>query len=378
VDRDGWVEDRLEGYDERREPGLWYVTTEGHLVVGQKADETGKEQHVERYRRVFVRARPAWEAGYVFQARVHLITPYVRGALVLGHTRSDRNVRILFGAGRAPRPEETSQKMVLHSGAWASIEGRRPFDRLHPEGRPQAGIGLEGQQNSFVITVRVNGPTLECWAGREWVGIHTDALGVPLDGAIGFAVEAGAYRVESPVLLALRQRSRSTGRPFPHDHDLELPLQPMDGWLIGFRVKGLDPGPHGAVLFWYPLGHPGGTEATVDGLLQGAEAGFASLAEELARRRHGAAVFVCLPRRWSPAVQARIGEAAKKRLGDRVQVRLHGEGLRPGAPSDPQHWGRECVSVFLDPWGLVRVMSTGEARDGRDGWEQWLRLTRGF
>ncbi|MFH0946977.1 MAG: hypothetical protein V2A76_17435, partial [Planctomycetota bacterium] len=98
----GWSEDELSDYEEFREPGLWYDSGDGHLHVGRSRprETTGQLDRYSGRRQAFTRGNLWLPPGrHRLEMTVHFTTAYVDGALILGYTRRDRNVRLTFTGG---------------------------------------------------------------------------------------------------------------------------------------------------------------------------------------------------------------------------------------------------------------------------------------
>lgn len=380
--RGGWHEAPLEGYNRRRDPGRWFITPEDHLVVGQRKQDTARKEYTEAYRRIFVRDDVWHESRYFFEARIHLIGPYVRGAIVVGCRRADRHLRLEFDAGRRPRPWNPTQKMVQHKGVQLRFEGLREYDdvveRTGSSPSRSQGVTLKEEGSTFSVSLRVRGPRIECWIDDEYIGSYTDPQGMPADGYIGFAASGGAFRVEEARLQRLRARNRSTGGLLPEDHDVESPKLPLGRWVQGYRVRGVEPGREGSLVYWYPLGAAGFKEDDAGEAVAAARADWTAMKQRLKKLHHDGRFVVALPKGWPELSQTLFDGVRGEVLGPEATGILHGESRRPGTPTDPAAWGKEPLLLFVDPLGIVRYIGTSQQAATSDALYNWLRYTRGW
>ncbi len=199
----GWVEDGLTGFEERRVAGLWYETGTGDVHVGRAKpkDTTGGTDRAAHQRHAFVRSAEWMGPGrYVLRTRIHFTTSYVSGAVVLGWTRRDHNVRIGFEAGdlmyaigRSEAESKVNRVRLRFSSLWER-------DGPLPGGSPAHVIEFDRPSSYVDLELRVDGPTVECWSEGERVFAYTTPSLSPIEGSIGFAAGQGAFRVQTPTV----------------------------------------------------------------------------------------------------------------------------------------------------------------------------------
>jgi hypothetical protein len=260
----GWREAGLTGYEERRAAQCWYVEPDGDLHVGrfEPRDGTGLLDRRAHQRHAFALTGDAQAAGrYALRCRVQFTTSYVSGALVLGYMRRDRNVRLSFSAGdfyysigKKEQPEE------LDGVGWR-VDGLR--DRDGPlTGSLSAGrVAFDSPRTSFELLAIVDGAAVHFWIEGEYLGAYHDALGTPLEGAIGFATGQGALRIIDPVVQRLDRSlevravlaAGGVAAPVESGLDLRQPTSVSFRKLLNRPVRGLLPDPSGTLLLWVPL-----------------------------------------------------------------------------------------------------------------------------
>jgi hypothetical protein len=372
-----WVEDVLTDFDEYVKQGLWFVTPEGHVVVGRSAGDTLQEEHEERFWRIFVRSREPVEAGYVFRARVVLLTPYVSGAIVFGHRRKDRNVRLYLEAGDRPRPDAGPQKRVQHRTAMLRLSTRRPFDGIHRDGEWTREVKVDPVLNSFDLAVRVEGSRISFSAEGEELASLVDAEGMPVDGAIGFASGGGAFRVESPAIERTMGRGED-GASTATELDLAAPAAPIGRWVVGRRVHGVTPARRGTVLHWFPLGVPTAIDVTAPSQAELAQGVWEDVLKALDDSDHAADLVVVLPNAWPDEWKKAFRAAAAAVPKERGRVLEHAEGTVAGTPTAAREWGQNPHLLYVDPVGTVRLHSDKGWATIPSEWASWLRITRGW
>ena len=191
---------------------------------------------------------------YRLHATIAFTTSYVDGAVVLGHTRRDRNVRFTFNAGdlmysvgeRGQAATLDSIECVLHGvrEAEASIAGQTIEQTVHFDS-PATSFDLELVVDGGIVLAFVN--------GREIGSYHTPD-GQPIEGYLGFAMGRGAVLVKDPTLTILRRRTHA-GFFEPRARGLSLDDQgPITlSTMVNRAVDGVEVKETGAVLVWVPL-----------------------------------------------------------------------------------------------------------------------------
>ncbi|MCB9886809.1 MAG: hypothetical protein H6838_15055 [Planctomycetes bacterium] len=245
----GYTETSLVDYDRRREPGLWFTTPDGDLQVGRKRprEGTGTVDRQSLTRDAFVHS-VAWHGpgAYVVRGRVHFTTAYVAGAIVFGHQRRDRNLRLRFSAGdfdySAGRSERDHRQGVLD----VKLEGLWERDGNLPDTIPSAQIDLPAGQSWFDFALHVRGARALVEINGEAVCRYAVHDGSPIEGQIGFAMSTGAIRVQQPTVqeLATGTAAAVTG--------LDLGAQPMASLedLLLLPTRGIPRSPNGTLVVW--------------------------------------------------------------------------------------------------------------------------------
>lgn len=373
----GWRPARLQGLDpDWTRPDLWHVTPEGELVVGRKAGQTLAAEHDETFEACFVRTREDHETGYVLSARLHLLTPFVDGHVVVGWQRPDRCVRFAFRAGERPHPRQGPVPMKRHQAAEVRLLGSRPFDGWHSWREQREYCLLKSEDSSFEVRIQVDGPRVDAWVDGRQVGSWIDAEGLPIDGGVGFATEAGVVRVGGARLERLRGRA-TEGLGLPGEHDVAAPRSAVGEWILRRRLRGVPPDPGGTFVLWLPLTYEGGAEAEPAKLVAFAASDWSEIGSMLTKRHHDAKVAVVAPRAWPDALRAALRERMAKDLGARGRWFEHGEFPSPAAGPPAPDWGRDAHCLFLDPVGIVRRYRPRAWISLPDEWLDWFYLTLG-
>ena len=378
LDHLGWLSDKLTGYERYPEPDLWMRSPEGHLIVGTKSLNTAGDELESHEASVFLRSHRWVEASYRLRCRVRLLTPFVRGDIVLGHTRPDRNMRVSFLAGRLPRKGEPPARQVRHKRANFSVDTLRPFDQLSANWEQQGVVRFE-QENLFNLIVDVKGPTVEVYVEGTHAAVCSDAEGAPVDGYVGFGARFGAYRVEAATVEDLVDQTPIRSR-MPYRPSLQEPLKPMGRWASNNSFTDLRPSRAGSVVVWVPGGIDQPDKRTTTRIAEGV----ASVASGLEANHHPGDIALVLPARWTESQRQQVHEAAARQGGDRLRVMQHLEGMGGRAPADTR-WGEDLLYLFVGPRGVIRCMrratwpTWGRTEDGGVNlWYRWMRLTRGY
>ena len=334
----GWVEDGLTGFEERRVAGLWYETGTGDIHVGRAKpkDTTGGTDRAAHQRHAFVRSAEWMGPGrYVLRTRIHFTTSYVSGAVVLGWTRRDHNVRIGFEAGdlmyaigRSENESKVNRVRLRFSSLWER-------DGPLPGGSPSHVIEFDRPSSYVDLEIRVDGPTVECWSEGEKVFSYTTPSLSPIEGSIGFAAGQGAFRVQTPTVQRL-DRGRIVAPDAGEATLFDLVQRPLPG---APRT------PVGSLVVWIP------SDDDHDYLVSEVRRATYRLALPIRER-------VELPQEWCvmlppglPAeVRARIDKEIRSVLPDGLPLVEQAEA-RPGVSS--------VWVLFVDAQGFVR--SAGSA-----------------
>lgn len=357
----GYVEDELTGHDTYRVPGLFFVEDDGDLHVGRKRPRsgTGTLDRTLHRRHSFVRTPGRQAAGrYLISTRIFFTTSYVRGAVVVGSGRRDRNVRFTFRAGdylySAGEKEEAAR---LEHVDW-SIDGLRGRDGGLGGSAPRGRYKFDGERSSFVLELLVDGPELHAFVDGDWVGSHHTTDAQPIEGHVGFAVSWGAIRVQAPTVQRL-DRSRYAGlyRRWPAGLDVTHDGDIAGESLLNRAARGIPRHPAGTLVVWIP-----GVDATDDG--DPDVESFVIESAAAARRVAETVRTEELPQSVVLVVPALAGDAAIDDLTGRLAaaglsipvVRHHRSApiVPVGGPRRRREPGPAIVLV--DPWSVVRCV----------------------
>ncbi|MGK0304242.1 MAG: hypothetical protein ACI89X_005150, partial [Planctomycetota bacterium] len=148
----GFTESELTGYEKRRRKGLWYVTSEGDLHVGRDKprEATGLLDRSAHQRHAYAHSVTWLTPGhYVIRGRVHWTTSFVSGAIILGHTRRDRSIRIGFSSGDRNYARGKSQSNQGEGRVSLSLNGLWERDGELPKTRLHSSVDIPEKQNWF-------------------------------------------------------------------------------------------------------------------------------------------------------------------------------------------------------------------------------------
>jgi hypothetical protein len=244
----GYAESRLAGYDERRKAGLWHATALGELHVGreQPREGTGALDRTAHQRDAFVHTVQHHAPGdYVLRGRVDFTTSFVSGAIVFGHTRRDRDVRLQFSSGDFDYATGRSESNRATGRVSFALHGAWERDGQLPGTNPRQAIELDGPEQGFRYVVHVSGPRVSVEIDGKPLFHYTVHDGAPIEGQIGFATSMGAIRVSEPTIERL-DSTRSRGLDVAGTDAEEVEE------LIGRRTHGLPTAPTGTLVLWLP------------------------------------------------------------------------------------------------------------------------------
>lgn len=248
----GFTESGLTGYEDHRVQGLWYATPEGDLHVGreQPRDGTGTIDRKAHQRDAFVHT-VAWQAPgtYVLRGRVHFTTSYAAGAIIFGHTRRDRDLRLHFSwgdfsyaIGKREKNDGRDQLSLHLRGMWE----RDP----HLVSNPSYSLDVSTEQPWFDYALHVRGPRVMVMINGEAVMKYAVHDGSPIEGCVGFAMDTGAIRVQQPTV------QRLDGSSIDQVAGLDLaqqPLVPLEDLLL-LPTRGIPRARNGTLVLWLPKG----------------------------------------------------------------------------------------------------------------------------
>lgn len=338
---DGLEESSLTGFDDHRVPGLWYAGAEGDLHVGREKPRaaTGSLDRASHQRDAFVHA-VAWipPGRYVVRARVYLTTAYVSGAIVFGHTRRDRDLRVGFSAGdfryAIGKDEQNRRAGKLHT----DLSGLSERDGQLPDTHPGQDVDLPAGQNWFDIALWVDGPRVLVEVQGEPVAAYAVHDSAPIEGQVGFATGMGAIRVVQPTVQRLDAAGGNASGLDPRRPE----TRPIED-LLHLPTAGLPHASGGTLVLWLPR--------VADG----------SPAEELPKALPVLAKLLHTehehPQQWLLAVPKELPAAERTAVAERLtefrKTPLPVVEHDVGAPfRGPSPW-----VLFLDDLGVLRAAS---------------------
>lgn len=352
----GWAESSLTGYDDGRVPGLWFETGEGDLHVGRERprEGTGTFDRAAHRRCAFARSVEWLPPGHhVLRARIHFTTSFVRGAVIFGHWRRDRDLRLAFRAGdfdyATGRREENREFREVHlelHGLW-----ERDHQEL-PQTRPALRCEFDRPSSWFDLELRIRGPSVLVLVNGEAMTRYTTHDGSPIEGYAGFATSQGAIRVQQPTVQRLDVAEPGQALAAVRAVGLDPQRQPPGGIddLLHLPTHGLPRAPVGTLVLWLPRG---GEDDLVDPVRR-----HAVLVPMLAKLLEDR---VALPQEWVLAVPAGTPAASLAEMQYQLRA-VRGSELpvlehRIGAPFTGYPW-----LLFVDAHGLLRAAAeVGEA-----------------
>ncbi|MCC7064313.1 MAG: hypothetical protein IT456_15995 [Planctomycetes bacterium] len=344
----GLTESSLTGYDDRRVKGLWYATPEGDVHVGREKprEATGTMDRASHQRDAFVHS-VAWQqpGTYVLRGRVHFTTAFVAGAIVFGHERRDRDLRLRFSSGDFRYAIGKDEKNRAPGKVNIQLEGLWERDGRLPETKLGWDVDLPKEQGWFDYALHICGPRVLVEINGEQLFRYAVHDGAPIEGQVGFAMGMGAIRVQQPTVQRLD--AGTTGVPVGLDVARQ-PLVPLDD-LLQLPTKGLPRSPNGTLVLWLPKVTEGSPTDGLPRMLPG-------LAKLLEAQHEYPAIWVLavpadLPAAERTAAALRIAEFRKTPL----EIIEH----QVGAP----FVGDFPWLLFLDDLGVLRAASEfGDAR----------------
>lgn len=250
----GYEESELTGYEEYRVPNLWYTTDDQDLHVGRERprDLTGALDRSAALHHGYARSREWLTPGrYRIKGSIYFTTSYVSGAVILGHTRRDRNVRLSFSAGDymfSIGQKEDANKIKSVSVSLAAIrDGESPSN-----GRAiDSSITFDIPKEGFEFEVLVDGGLAIATIDGRFVGAYATADGQPIEGYVGFAVGNGAYRVSRPTIEIenrIADLNADDGMTTGLRLDATGPVTSAE--ILYRRARGLPLDPNGNVIVW--------------------------------------------------------------------------------------------------------------------------------
>lgn len=253
----GFDEDGLTGFEDRRVQGLWYATPEGDLHVGRDKprDATGLRDRASHQRDAFVRTVQWLQPGeYTISARIHFTTAFASGAVVFGHSRRDRDLRLTFRAGDYQFAIGKSDQDGDYKSVHVGLQGL--WERDGPMLGNEASRTVEFAQPKswFDLQLLVRGPSVLVKVDGESLFRYTMHDGSPIEGSVGFAMGMGAIRVQQATVQRLDQARPGSALAAVAAVGLDID-QPAAGELddlLLLPTRGIPTAAHGTLLLWLP------------------------------------------------------------------------------------------------------------------------------
>ena len=336
----GFTEGGLTDFEDRRHAGLWYPTALGDLHVGREKprEATGSLDRQAHQRDAFVHS-VAWlsPGHYVVRGRVHFTTSYVSGAIVFGHARRDRNLRLSFSSGDFDYATGRSEKNRSGGSINFGLSGLWERDGKMPNDADSDSLKMADGQPGFTFALHVRGPRVAVEIDGKPMLRYAVHDAAPIEGHVGFAMGMGAVRVELPTV------QRFDGALADVVGGLDLARQPtveLDELLM-LPVRGVPLHKNGTLVLWLPKSD----EAATDYLLPRVLPILASLLNNPAEH----------PQTWVLAVPKAMPEnartAAKATVEDVRKEPLPVVDHVVGAP----FVGNEPWLMFVDSHGVLRA-----------------------
>jgi hypothetical protein len=362
----GLTEDSLTGYDKQRHAGLWFVTPELDLHVGreQPRNATGLQDRTAQVRSAFVRS-VEWQApgAYSIRARIHFTTSYAAAAIVFGHVRRDRDLRLHLASGDYNYAVGRSEDDHGSGKVSLKLEGLWERDQHMPFANPEA-LCDPGGESGIGIEIQVRGPSVLVLVEGEAVIRYAVHDGTPIEGSIGFATSVGAIRVQEPRVQRLDRTAALPPATAVSAIGLD-PLTPatsvLDDLLLR-PVHGIPTAACGTLVLWIPQ-----VEDT-DGMLTRLHRLLPILASMRSDR-------VQYPASWQLCVPEAMDEEAVKK----VQGVLQEPGGEP-LPVLRHRWRAVFTGdpwlLFVDEPGLLRAAAQLDDVQLHSRVARWARLFR--
>jgi hypothetical protein len=301
-----------------------------------------------------------WEppGSYAVCGTLHFTTSFVDGAILIGHTRRDRGLRLYFHAGDRDYAAGKSEADRSTGHATLRLDGLWERDGHLPGTAPACTVELEHGRNAFDFELLVDGPRVDVRIDRKRVLAYCAHDGVAIEGAIGFAMSTGAVRVQTPTV---QRRDGEPRRTLDTSRLSEGTLQE----LLMQPTRGIPACPDGAIVLW----------------LQAAEAGVAASALRLQPISRNLGEWMDstheYPQPWilavpgATTVEAREGLTAPLRLAsNRTFQTLEHAGAAAFAGDTP--W-----LLFVDDHGVLRAAAPATSLIKLSEVRRWSRMVRG-
>ena len=355
----GWSEDELSDYEEFREPGLWYDTPDGHLHVGRRRPRatTGQLDRWSGRRQSFVRGNLWLSPGrHRLAMTVHFTTSYVDGALILGYTRRDRNIRFTFTGGDYDYATGKRDQAAPLDFIDCTLHGVREAETAFAGQTLKAAVRFPAPATSFRVEILIDGSTVLALVNGKEIGSYQSPDGQPIEGYVGFAVGSGAYQVELPTVEVFRRRSfgdvsesRTEGLSLSDAGPVTL------SHMINRPVVGFETPQEGALLLWVPRPKQEDPAAWKD-LYSKLYDAVLDLDRRLRERELSVPLLLVLPEAAEPQGAGRLRTHLREHLSRELQYLSHRKST-PLACLDDAYPVRVPMLIYVDPHGILRAMS---------------------
>jgi hypothetical protein len=358
----GFTESELTGFEDRRRKGLWYVTSEGDLHVGRNKprEGTGVIDRRAHQRHAYAHSVTWLTPGhYVIRGRVHWTTSYVSGAIVLGHTRRDRSIRIGFSAGDFNYARGKSESNDREGRVSLNLRGLWERDGKLPRTQFNTSVEIPEKQNWFAYELHVRGPRVEIVINDEALWEYAVHDGTPIEGHLGFATSTGAIRVQQPTVQRLDNEVTSPVL------GLDLQRQPTRSLkqLMQLQTRGIPTHPDGTLVLWLPTVDEGSPSNRLGRAIRQ----LSKIMQD--KLQH--------PQQWVLAVPINMG------MLDRKTTVADLQDLRPGPFPILEHQigdpfdGPYPWVLFLDAQGVLRAAANSRDTGIHTKVAKWSQIYRG-
>ncbi|MEE2886515.1 MAG: hypothetical protein VX951_03695 [Planctomycetota bacterium] len=327
----GLTESDLTGFEDRRSRGLWYEADNGDLHVGRKKprDKSGLIDRRAHQRHAFVHTAEWFgPEPYVFKTKVHFTTSFVRGAIILGWTRRDRNIRLgfsagdfLYSVGRKGEAAKTQRIQFSMQDLWRR-QKYFPGWRVKP-------FRFDKQTSHFDLEVRVDGARAEVFIEGQPYYTYTTPDRSPIRGAVGVAMSQGAVRLQDPVVRSWPSAPRGV------EDAANI------GMLYGRALPGVPTFQHGTVAVWLPI--DGGDDEAFE-YERWTKAAIERLEPMLEDKLR-------YPQKWVVMMPSTLSAEDKKAI--HALASQHGMEVAEHKIDKPLT--ESIFGLYVDPWGGVRT-----------------------
>lgn len=366
----GWVEAGLTDFEKRRVQGLWFADPGGDLILGRKKSRS-RTGMIDR--QSFVRSREWLPRGrYVVRTQIQPESARLGGALILGYTRRDRNIRVFFNSD-AGSVGKADVSLTYIASVDCHIDGRFLRDGRLPGAGPRRTRAFNPPRCAFQLEVLVDSDQVHAFIDGRPVCSYRTPDGGPVEGYVGFASRRGSFRVQFPTVERLDGIPLDRlGRPWPKGLD---PAEPQDlelRDLLNRPTRGLPPRTAGTVVLWIPPaeveaagGNDKEAEATEKFLAEKGLALAMDLGGYLRRYGYREPIVLALPDRIGSAAGKKLRKALDSRGAAGVKIIAHGwpGGAGPHVPH----------VLFIGPDGTLRTVEAYplESKDLPGRVRQW-------